>query len=504
MLYRAISTLRSGLEIDMDAFNDTMAKSRCRLSDACYKLYDMCYLGSASSFDRAEVITAIFQEFPEFRKYLCNRYTGEYTWSQEFIRYATYITRNLPRGAEFCEVLKIFGEALDAKDVIDKLNNIATKQGITQRSSSSKKLKPVKPIFTIDLWLHDKSIFDCNNIAMMSIFKRRENTVIRSVDTIEIVRDWVLTEFMGIKKEVVNANKKGKAFFIKGLTSEEELDILHLILINAVECDTKLGREYMQRRSAYDIAKSSEREVNIVGQFENYVFVATRDERSALIKRLTSTMDNPVPFFMDSRKVYYEIKSANAGRKISAPKLSGKYAVDYSTGKLFAALNLVNGVSGEFISPAEVQKRGYHAVGQPVKIGFIGVEKGKVSYFDYYPIYSVFESDADDAMPLTPLVGRDILLEKVDEARMLVEFGVSSKEGLFDRVLKNIELELSVPVQYREGWKHYVADLVCAFIYMQICQKEYVFENAFYDFLPKDCAELAVVFAQRAFEKLTV
>lgn len=510
-MYTATEDLKKGIEVDIVKYRDTVARYQCSLSDACLKLYDMCYLGSPSELDDVEVKRGIIQEFPEYCKYLMNYTTGVYSWSEQMMLYAQYKTRGTKRGSEFGEVIACFSQALRAREALELLNNIAIKINI-----NAKRPKVLKPRFTTSEWLKDISVFNCNSSVIMEIAKRKDNTRIVEVNTISDVRDYLITEYMRISPEKLAKRVSGNAFFVKGLTRSEELKIFYLIVINAVECDTHFGKAYEAKRMKEATELFENKKARRQEPFESVVFQATRDKRSTKIakEREKYKQGGCKTFFMDASSVYFEVEtkvSTQASIQTDKPE-NGKYAIDYTTGHQFQMFNLLDGVSGEFISAKEVERQGYCPIVSAVPIRSISVDRGvpAVNIDWYYPIYGVLYNDAQNdagefiSKSLIPLVGDKIRLREVKEDALLKYFDAKNRLELFDSVRQRLRLEFKVPAPYYEGYKDYVADLVCAFMYLNFCQRDYEFRNTFYDFLSDEMKLKAFVDAQRQFENFKI
>lgn len=511
-MYTIIEDLKKGIEIDVDKYRDAVTRYHCLLSDACLKLYDLCYLESPSELNEVEVKRGIIQEFPEFCKYLMSYSSGVYFWTKDMMLYAKYKTRGMPRSKEFEEVLTYFSNALRAKEVIELLNTIGAKVNI-----NSKKPKILKPRFTTSEWLKDISVFNCNSPVIMEIAKRTEGTKVVSVDTSEYLREYVIVEYMGISEEKLRNAKSGKAFFVRGLTRNEELEIFHLIVSDAIECDTKFGKAYMKKRmkeatELFESKTSRKKEA-----FDSIVYQASRDKRNAKIakERDKYRKTGYRSFFIDPYKAYFEVKNTSACRAnfvVSKPE-NGKYAINYTTRRNFQLFNLLDGVSGEFISVKDVEDKGYFPVVSPVAIKTVRVSGNgnpEIIADWYYPIYGVLYNDAQNdrgeyiSKSLVPLVGNVIKLHPISETKLFDTFRVKTKIEMFDTIRTSIRIFHHVPIQYEQGYKDYITDLVCAFMYLTYCQKDYEFYNTFYDYLPDDLKLLAFVEAQRQFEKIKI
>ena len=512
-MYTVVNDLREGIEVDVVKYRDAISKYNCLLSDACLKLYDLCYLGSPSELDDKEVIRGIIQEFPEFCKYLMEYSTGIYSWSEQMMLYAKFKTRGLPRGEEFAEVITAFSSALRAKEALKLLDNIGVKIGV-----NSKRIKVIKPRFTLSEWLKDVSVFDCNLPVVMEIAKREDNTRIVTVDTSEYLRTYLITEYMGVPEEKLKQSTSSKGFFIKGISRVEELQIFYLIVTNAIECDTKFGKAYEKKRMREVSEVFESKKMHKQEAFESVVFQATRDKRSAKIAKEREKFKEfgCRSFFIDAYRVYFEVKNGTSlsSEAFERPRPdNGKYAIDYSTGKQFQLFNLLDGITGEFISDKEVKRNGYFPIVSPVLIKRVTLGNGDKPIVNaewYYPIYGVLYNDAVNdkgeyiSKSLTPLVGTKVRLRHVPEESVLKYFNAKDSVELFDAVSLRVKPRCRVPRQYAGGYKDYITDLVCAFIYLNFCQMDYEFRNTFYDFLSDEMKLKAFVEAQWQFENLKI
>lgn len=510
-MYTVASDLRNGIEIDVVRYKDTFSKYSCILGDACLRLYNSYYLSSPSQLDEREVKQALMQEFPEFCQYLREYSTGIYTWSAEMLLYAQYKTRGLPRAEEFAEVLTAFSDALRAKESLALLNELGMRV-----SFNSNKPKIIKPRFSTGEWLKDLSVFNCNLPVIMEIAKRNEGTTIIEVDTRQYLRDYLITDYMGVSEEALKNATSSNAFFIKGLTRSEELNILYLIVTNAVDCDTKFGKAYSRKRMK-EVAKNFE-DKRLIRQvpFESLVFQETRDKRNVIISKERAKYKELGcrSFFIDPYRVYFEVKeSYSTGSSSVAEKPeSGKFAIDYVTGKPFQYFNLLDGIVGEYISDVEVTKRGYFVTVPPVAIKSIRIDDGvpRVSSQWYYPIHGVLYNDNRNSAgeliskTLEPSVGHRVYLRSVPEERVLRYFDAEDRLELFDILSTKFRPKCKVPRQFAGGYKDFIVDLTCAFMLLNFCQKDYEFRNTFYDFLPETLRLKAFVEAQWLFESFKI
>jgi len=504
-MFVTISGLRQGIEIDRDRLKECLTRYNCILSNASMQLYNEAYL-STPEFDEKEVKLAITQEFPEFCKYLMDVSTGEYPWSRDMLTYAKLKTRSMEGGAEFGRILSIFSEALLAKENVGILTNI-----VKRIAMHSSRPQIIKPRFSTSCWLTDLSVYGCNSDIFIDILKRNQNTEIQCIDTRIYMRDYIITKYMGISQEKLDASTGSSGFFIKGISRDEELSLIHLIATNSVECDTKFGQRYTKKRNAEYKEDFESMHVQTRPAFDTQVFVDTLDIRNEAISKERDKLKaqglSYKSFFITPYAVYLEVSNPTAkGDTRQALTGSGQYIID-ACGEVDLQLhNLISGISGEFISKKQVEKKGYHPIASPVQIKHLTYKADgsvNITQIPYYRLSDVLYNDAKnaDGEYISKQIDSSIktgTLKYVSEEDILKHFNAKDRLDLFDVIRGKVRLHS--PECFKTYYRDFVADLVCAYLYLNLANTEYVFRNSFYEYLPESARNKAFLEAERIYQ----
>lgn len=507
---------KNGIQISKERFDKVYLYYTGLFAKSCYKLYDLGYLSSPSEFDINELRGSYFgnKDFCDKIGVYENYNEGVYMLNWQVANYAMIVYKD---DIDFVEVTQCIRDALKSKDALDALDLLYSKVNLKKKAFVS-----VTPRLSVSSTMANYSQIPLDNFAVQECFARSEDTHLVYFDTRdEVIK--TLCKKIGISDSEYNEQiLSGQAFFLNGLTLKEELDYIDLIM----SCDLNLTGKYGQALQKYITNYYKENSEQLKARiscikFENMIFVeclSSRIERIREKRKEISSLGGK-DFYVTKDYSIFEVPNFCNDRKESyfdKGIIVGNYAMDYLTYEELDKVNCLLGLSGEFISKADVQALGYQAFGKPIIIHrFNKTSKGELKDVtkEYYPIYNVSMSKEDskdiDSLKqntLKPKVGSEIEVVFSDIETFCTQFGVSQKEDLFKEVrslvLDDYELTFGASMQVgKRSYSSLVADLTCALIFMECGYPDYELCFDSYEFVTdeiylKACYDASIKFKQ--------
>lgn len=520
MKLEAYELQNSGVTISRKLFNITYSKYKAMFSDACRKLYELCYQGSPSELSLIEIVKAMREEFPQYLKLFVSEIDASLSWTAKHSSYVLDIAKAKGYSDEFIQLVSLLHDAFEAKealaalDSLDSHSRIKTKQCVTE---------VIHPRVNISTRVRDASKYKCDNPAVRELFVIPDGYQIVEVNTKCLFRDQAL-RMLGVSEEdIMEFNLTDEAAFSSCLSKEAELRHLEMFLSGAVKSDgrfAKLLNAKLTEEAQYSIANKGG--ITVVQKFVERAFIDSLNARceavTAFRKELEEQYADVKVFYVSSDIVYFEVtksgfnsNTSHTSVEFEVPEIvHGSPALDYCSGEYLPLYTAIEGVSGEYILQGDLMNKGYYTESKPVKVKFLSKVGNRIKeqILSYYPISEVYYSSEKNAKgelitkTLVPKVGNEISsLEIMSEEALFKKIGAMSKLSAYYA----LRFRISVEPEF-EGvsgaYLDLVADLLCAYYYISNGLCSYTMINSDYSYVTKEMYNKACYEAYELFKRL--
>lgn len=475
----------NGIVISKALFDKTYLKYTNLFTKACYKLYDMGYLKSSSTYSEVELKDSYFNDFPDSVSLFESYNSGSIMFNWRVAELALLVG---DFGDDFKKATTYVRDILKYRSALDALDETVSRLSLKKKSEVL-----VYPKIFVGTSIENNSKIPLDNFALQECFMRNPNTHLTSIDTRdELIK--VLCQHIGVSDEEYTEHKSGgQAFFINGISAIEELSFVRYIVSCSIRLDGKYGQKLYDFVANYyqtHLEKQKER-ISCV-KFEDLIYSDALSARNERVKQKCKDVKiiGGREFYITDDSAVFEVPNT-AGEQhkylFDDGFVVGNYVLDYITGMELDKSNCLLGLSGEFISREDVTTLGYSAVGKSLPMHTLTRTSNnsvRDSTVEYYPIYNVSKipnlKKLEDVreFSLKPRLGNDIQFAFSDINDVYKQYGVSDKEGLFKTLRSYIlsEFDLLAGASLLVGRKSYsslVADLVCALIFMDCGYPDY-------------------------------
>lgn len=468
---------KNGISLNKDLIFKNIYKYNGVLGRALFRLYDLGYQSSPSVFDFVDFRQAITSDFSSELSLLRNNMSGKIELDDEnLVKYAMIKTGD----DSFKELLSIYLDVLVAQKALDSYNNLLSRVKVPKKSN----IVNVKPRLGVSGSVHNYNTLPLDNEAIQECFILDDDETLVVFNTSDVLVKEIIKD-LGYSMEDYNSHKdSGKSFFINGVSQEDELELLPIIISGKVVADGRFGAELSERIKNYysDFYANHDSRVHCL-RYEEVIFNNASDERIALNNaKRRSFVDKPFrEFYVTTNSIIFAVKGETSNFSKSYFK-NGKIQLGVATlshdnRSEFSKINTLCGLCGEFIHENTIREKGWIAEGLPVQIkfGMLSGKKFRLSELSYYPIYNIYysQSNGEKGANILPLLGNDIHIVVSNFEEISEKLGVSSKIDLFRLCLKKTDVDLPSKEINRVKYEELVADLTTALIYAECGELEY-------------------------------
>lgn len=490
----------NGVSLKKSLINESLFKYNGVFGRALFKLYDLGYQNSPSVFDLTDFRSALLSDFPDEISLLRNNLAGKIELDNEdIIKYAMLKTTN----AEFKNLLSIYHDVLVSKNALKAFDTLLSHIKLPKKSDIVK----VKSRLGVSGSVHNFNSLPLDCIPVQECFNLNDNETLVRYNTADIMVKAILLRLGYSLDEYISHKESGEPFFISGVSQEDELSLLSIIISGKVVADGKFGKELMDDVNKYyeDFYKTHDAHIHCLN-YEEVIFNASLDERISLInEKRKSFTANFREFYVTTNEIIFVVEKddiiSSSTSYFKDNKLHlGAVTVSHENRCEFSKINTLCGLCGEFIHESVVKEKGLIAKGLPVsiKFGLVIGKRFKLSSLNYYPIYNVYYSD--ESSNIVPLLGNDIHIIMSDIETIFQKFGVSCKAELFDYILKATDVDLPSSDISRVEYEKLVSDLTTALIYAECGILDYDMYGSNYTWVTDDIFYRACIEAENLFK----
>lgn len=464
-----------GIILSKELINKVVFKYNGMLGRALYKLYDMGYQSSPAIFNPIDFRSILFSDFSYDIYLLRDNLRGKIDLSDELmIKYAILKTDN----EAFRDILSIYLDILVAKKALDSYNTLLSKVKLPKKND----LVKVKSRLGVSGSVKNYNTLPLDVPAIRESFYVGDDEELVHFDTSDIMVKEIIKRLGYSEDDYLEHKKSGQPFFISGVSQDDEVYLMPIIISGKIVADGKFGKELINDIQKYynDFYETHTSKVHCLN-YEEVIFNSALVERISLIKeKRANFVDKPFrDFYATTNEVIFavkvdkekEVRSYFRGNKLKL----GVATLSHENRCEFSKINTLSGLCGEFIHENDVRDKGWVAKGLPVpiKFGVVSGKKLKISELNYYPIYNVYYSDDVNSSNVEPLLGNDIHITVSDINEVFKHLGVLDKAELFNKFLKETYVSLPSSDINRASYEQLVADLATALVYAECGYLDY-------------------------------
>lgn len=496
-MYKAISAVRENkLSIDCNLFTEEVLRLQSERANALYNLYDMGASFSPSRLDRQELFAYLMEQSKVDCGYLITR-DGFIPWTYEMIDYALLKAKD----EQFKTVLQSYEIYKYCDEQLNALYK-ATSGSIRRLSSvtvgSTKIINDISANMSITT---DKLSYSNKYLlatALRDCVARNQNT--RLID-IDLRGDFLkgLAVAVGVSKDEVAKREYGnESLFVRGISFEDEKYLVWGLASGDIVSDGEFSK---QLESELAKQRSTRNEDGAVS--DSYITVRSR----AFIEGIEFTLSTLREFekryerfkyryiWVDENYITAEVACGFIDTEdeliaFRPQRRVGYFVKDYESDVSLPDVNLMKGISGEYITESACERNGYHIEGLPVLM-ITGTQTGQshgkvvVNYHieKYYSILDVRCGDGTDEYSLKPLEPRVGSMEEIvprSLEKTYANLGVTSFEE-FKNVLYTTD---TLKMFYRDAtgleetsYKNLVVSILINYILSQVVVYDVTFQT---------------------------
>lgn len=397
---------------------------------ALFKLYTLGVLTNPVYFSERSVSKYLLQEFPDAIKYYANPTNGGLEYTPDRIALSLLMVED-DEYKDFANTLKDY---LDSQLIINQLNNIYKK--FVKKSLTSIEFAQRPSVSKTRVSMRCGVNFGDEVIRQVCDFG--EDKTMYEYDMSKFVM-YSIAKYLGISEhEYLQRASENKSFFIENITFRQECKFINLILKGSYECKGKWGELLTKKYREYYFDNYTDENTKIgFDSFEDSVYKSCFDEREELLSTFFPYEKRGwLPIYATNTAIYYVAKDTTP-KSSKLHSINGKievgyYVYDCGNNCLLDEVNLLEGVTGEYIGADLVRKNKLKAYGKPIKLYFAGKEK---EYYELSQVRKIVEEDGEEfEIELEPFVGNRTQFEYIDEEDLFKKFKATNNYEMLNRL----------------------------------------------------------------------
>lgn len=483
----ATDVRQNGITIVRNDFYSAVHKYQFIKARSIYEMYIGYYLDNPVTFRELDFMSALWEEFREYRKYVTSTMTGEIVLTPEIIDYAI-IKANNPA---FTSIMTSYKNYLIASEALNQYYFFATRNKFYAKELCKGRVKPsisVKSGLEVYRGITDKCPNKLGETGMFECFAVDEDREVVELGYAGVLQS-ELAKRVDVPMNEINTHiADNTAIFIEGISFEQEGELLPYLCDGTIVGDTDAGKRLAtlvnshytnSNNGAYvsplygDLFTSSDEALRTL-------FDVFRSEYSECDLQSFYLTDNKA-YFTVPKKVLAEHHGLKPAKReaVSAENMIGEFAFDHFSCAKFNNINLRYGVMGEFISEGDILANGYAVEALPVTMRFVEYKKDGTTKEVCSPYYSVadvhYSADKNEhgefvTDTIEPKAGS--VLSKVaplTRSEVFSRMAVTNRKSLGEKLLKYCKTRnpyrymSSVPAEREKG------ALLGEFLYVVTC-----------------------------------
>lgn len=330
------SNLNGKHRVNLSIIYKVLNENTVRYCNALRDLYDLGFSDSPYCVDEISLRQAFIEEF-EDSKLLIHVSSGSLDFDKQHLKYAMLLSKDkdfvnacgiLLAYIESKEKLEICGEILDNAKIIKKSIaefsvRFVASEGVTSRAP----FRLIPEIFTTE-----------------------ELSKVKRVNLGDCVIHTLMLDLGVSEEEYQEYLKTGKPFFVKGVSQEDECELIDLILAYGITLDGEYGSLLSNRILDYyrDYMLTNESKF-AQASYESIIFTKSANLKTAKLNKVREEVykQGGKDIFIEDNNVYYCIPDDDSEDKRVKNIKVGGWCLD-DNGDMIISKDIFNGVQGVF------------------------------------------------------------------------------------------------------------------------------------------------------------
>ena len=391
-------------------------------SDACYKLYDLGYISTPSTFIEDEFFNVLLDEFKGIIYKCMLGNSKKLIKEPEYLEYISKVIGD----KEFSKIISLYCNILKSSQAFNDYSILTNKVKLKKRSD----ITEVKVRLSAMASVKNENNIPLDSPYIQDAFAVEDGYEIVDLDLRFIWLKYICKE-LGIPMEYYDKCKEtNKSIFDKNLTFEDDCRYIKYYIsgdiISEGEYSDKLRNYACNFYVSFVLADYS--------NFLEKIFIEAKDEMNAYVDEYRDSLKplDVKDYYITNFNVYFKVKSSvNKEKDYNEANYSlGHYIYDNFNKKNLDFGNLLCGLSGEFISETNIDSNVYDILGFPVVLTNF-TSHGSAVRTNYYPIFNIKKKNGGE---FYPYYGFGKELECFEKSGVLKIFNLNSLEDIKDKV----------------------------------------------------------------------
>lgn len=393
----ATDVKQKGITIVRDEFYSAVHKYQFIRAKSIYEMYKGYYLDNPVTFRELDFMSALWEEFREYRKYVTSKMTGEIVLTPATIDYAI-IKANDPA---FTSIMTSYKNYLIASEALSQYYFFATRNKFYAKELCKGRVKPfisVKSGLEVYRGITDKCPNKLGETGMLECFAVDVDREVVELGYVGVLQS-ELAKRVDVPTSEINAHiSENTAIFLDGVSFEQEGELLPYLCDGTIVGDTDAGRKLDALVNSH---YTNSNNGAYVSPLYGDLFTSSDEALRTLfdVFRTEYSECDLQSFYLTDNKAYFtvpkKVLEGQCGLKpakceaVAVESMIGEFAFDHFSCAKFNNINLGYGVMGEFVSEGDILANGYAVEALPVTMRFVEYKKDGTTKEIYAPYYSV-------------------------------------------------------------------------------------------------------------------
>ena len=353
------------IHIDLWKLERTYKKYLGKRNRAIFELYQLGVLDNPVYMDFKMVKRFLIEEFKPVMKYLVSGVDGMLMLERRQFKLASEIYKE---DEDFNAFALALNDYYESQYIIEELQKIRSK--IKSRMTGCD-IPPRVAVSTSAVTTRCKIDF-CNS-GVQECVTLSDGMELKYIDLTDSIMRGIAKVVEISDEEFEQSRSENKSLFIDGITYNQELNYIDLLLTGQTVLNGRFGERLKKKIIEYYNVNFNDTDNNIgYEKFDEVVYRSCFDLREKQI----GTIENSTifrPFIADNFGIYFEIPSTNSNKAeglydMDTDVVYGNYCVNAETGIEFSETERLLGLCGEFVSEDYKKKNNLVCRTLPIQI----------------------------------------------------------------------------------------------------------------------------------------
>ena len=502
----AVQSLNNeGVKVVKSKLTDSILNFTKQYYNACNELYNLGYSPSPSCCEKEEVYKVLISDEPALCSKFSNALSGEF--SPTLLR-LQFVLQDTTLSDECKEVLKLLYLALEAEQALEDLGLLCESVKFAKKSD----ITAAKTRLTVSRSIYNTTKVPLDSPYVQKLFYLDKHKVLLECDYVHILIENALGK-LGVSPLVVASAFENNTSLLLGdsYTFKDDCKFFSLLISGQIIGKGQYGKllfdsieKYYQEYYATRTTKTD----CILYEEQNFLDATPQciEYLNVFRRNLTGTYS---VHYVTSEKVIFVVDGELEDKPIvSRDYFIGSYVYDYENKCPIDAVNLLRGLSGEYVLASSLERLGLECKCMPIQMWsyYVGNSGStELQLDDYVPLCCCRYIEDTAEAPLPDFVYNK-KFEWLDVKETCKKLGVSSLESVAREIADAIDIEYNGHTnEFRLFVGHLVQALICVrcdYTLKWHKSPNHVLLNNDMYWLDRDGFELAMYEAKNIFEKL--